>query len=112
MKAEAARLTKQHATEAACTNGVFSLKHSKNLKLLSSATNHAASAFVGHARARTMTPVTARWLQAARTNALSHRPAVCRSRTHDSEDPSPADKKQDLTVWIWLEPATGGSASL
>ena len=75
MKAEAARLTKQHAAEAACTNGVFSLKPSKNLKLLSSAANHAASAFVVHARARTMTPVTARWLQAARTNALSHQSA-------------------------------------
>ena len=112
MEAEAARLTKQHAAEAACTNGVFSLKHSKNLKLLSSATNHAASAFVVHARARTMTPVAACWLQAARTNALSHRSAVCRSRTHYSEDPSPTDKKKALTIWVWLEPATGGSASL
>ena len=96
MKAEAARLTKQHAAEAACTNGVFSLKPSKNLKLLSSAANHAASAFVVHARARTMTPVTARWLQAARTKCALTPPSSLPKQNALFRGPQPHRQKAGL----------------
>lgn len=62
LTAEAARLTKQHADEAARNNGAFSLEHSQKRKLRSFATKHAASAVCVSPRARTATAEAARCL--------------------------------------------------
>ena len=89
-KAEAARITKQHVDEAACTNGVKSSKHSRNRKLFRFATKHAGSAFGVRARACT------------KRAAPSKQHAVCRSSTHylrpHRRDPGLRDKKKALIV--------------